>query len=143
MPRWTIAFGLALLAAVYVSSFFLTADSDNVLCALRAATGVPCPLCGMSRAFISISHGEFARAVSFHPLSPFAYAAGVILTMLMIGELSGSKRASPRLLGRPLRLVAICAVIFAIYWAVRLLHLWHTGALAQAFRASPLGRIVQ
>jgi hypothetical protein len=38
-------------------------------------------------------------------------------------------------------LALLCAV-FAVFWAVRLIVFWHTGALAAAFRASPLGIIL-
>lgn len=34
-----------------------------------------CLLCGMSRAFTAMSHGEFSRAVEFNPLVVLAYPA--------------------------------------------------------------------
>ena len=34
-----------------------------------------CALCGMSRAFTSASHGEFARALGFNPLVALLYPA--------------------------------------------------------------------
>ena len=36
--------------------------------------GVPCPGCGLTRSFISISSGQFARAWSFNPASFLMYA---------------------------------------------------------------------
>ena len=43
------------------------------LCASRRMFGLPCPGCGLTRSFISISHGQFARAWSFNPVSFLLY----------------------------------------------------------------------
>ncbi|MFK7769095.1 MAG: DUF2752 domain-containing protein [Mariniblastus sp.] len=43
-------------------------------CASRRLFDLECPGCGMTRAFISISHGQFARAWKFNPASFIVYA---------------------------------------------------------------------
>jgi len=40
------------------------------LCAFRAYTGLSCPGCGLTRAFVAIAHGRFADAWL---LNPFAF----------------------------------------------------------------------
>lgn len=53
-----------------------------VLCPFRALTGLPCPGCGMTRAFLALGRLDFAGAWAYNPLSlPLAaltllYAAG-------------------------------------------------------------------
>ncbi len=42
-------------------------------CGSRLAFGVDCPACGMTRAFISISHGRFYDAWRFNPASFLTY----------------------------------------------------------------------
>lgn len=42
-------------------------------CTTRLFFGIDCPGCGMTRAFISISHGQFAQAWNFNPASFIAY----------------------------------------------------------------------
>ena len=42
-------------------------------CTSKMLFGIECPGCGMTRAFISISHGEFLRAWNFNPASFLAY----------------------------------------------------------------------
>lgn len=42
-------------------------------CTSRRLLGVDCPGCGMTRAFISISHGQFVRAWNFNPASYAVY----------------------------------------------------------------------
>lgn len=37
-------------------------------CPIKFLTGVSCPGCGMTRAYISLLHFDFHRAYSFHPL---------------------------------------------------------------------------
>ena len=47
-------------------------------------TGIPCPLCGMSRAMIHAAHGQFGDALRFHPavLTIFpALAMGLIASI--------------------------------------------------------------
>ncbi len=41
--------------------------SDGV-CPIRQLLGIPCPGCGMTRAVFSVLRGEFAAALTFHPL---------------------------------------------------------------------------
>jgi hypothetical protein len=41
-----------------------------------------CPLCGMSRAFSSVSHAQFARALSFNMGVLVAYPAAVAFAVL-------------------------------------------------------------
>jgi Protein of unknown function (DUF2752) len=38
-----------------------------VACPLRALTGVPCPLCGMTRAVVAAAHGHLATSLAFNP----------------------------------------------------------------------------
>lgn len=43
------------------------------LCAFRNWFNWDCPGCGMTRAFISMAHGEFTRAWSYNPTSLFFF----------------------------------------------------------------------
>ncbi len=44
------------------------------LCPLRAATGVPCPGCGITRALCLCAHGRFIEAVTvYHPVVPLVF----------------------------------------------------------------------
>ena len=45
------------------------------LCGFLWLTGRPCPFCGMTRALALLLKGDFALAVSFHPLSPLMLTA--------------------------------------------------------------------
>ena len=43
------------------------------ICTAKRVFGIPCPGCGLTRAFVSISHGEFSRAWRFNPASFLFY----------------------------------------------------------------------
>ena len=49
------------------------------VCGFLWLTGRPCPFCGMIRALACLLKGDLARALSFHPLSPLAMTAFLIL----------------------------------------------------------------
>ncbi|MBQ9270436.1 MAG: DUF2752 domain-containing protein [Oscillospiraceae bacterium] len=40
----------------------------GIHCPIRFLTGISCPGCGMTRAWLSVLQGDFAQAMSFHPL---------------------------------------------------------------------------
>lgn len=68
------------LVALLVS-FLVTPDdieSGRVVlsapCLTRTLLGVPCPSCGMTRAFAALSHGEVALAWHYNALAPALYA---------------------------------------------------------------------
>jgi hypothetical protein len=66
---------LLLPAAVLAAAVALPVDfrSPVPLCAVKALTGLDCPGCGMTRAFILIGHGRLADGFRMHPLAPLAF----------------------------------------------------------------------
>lgn len=52
------------------------------ICLFRLATGLPCPLCGMTHAFAEAAGGRFAAAFEWHPLWPL-FAGLVLATALL------------------------------------------------------------
>ncbi len=53
------------------AALLLTAVAYAVLgCPMRLLTGLPCPGCGMTRAWLSVLRLDFAAAFAFHPLWP-------------------------------------------------------------------------
>jgi hypothetical protein len=53
--------------------------SPGLGCPLRAMTGVPCPLCGMSRGVGDAVRGDVASAALLNPGSVFLVVAAVVL----------------------------------------------------------------
>ena len=72
------------------------------LCPLFHLTGVQCPFCGMTRAFISITHADFAEAIDYNPGSPLIYGAFIWMLYSSIRDLRSRQvklmPSTPRLL---------------------------------------------
>lgn len=52
----------ALISYVLIINYF------NISCPIRAITNIPCPTCGMTRAFISLIKLDFIKSFYYHPL---------------------------------------------------------------------------
>lgn len=56
--------------ALYLFKIDLLKFSPKIqLCFFHSITGMPCPFCGMTRAFLAIGQLNFGKAFYFHPLS--------------------------------------------------------------------------
>lgn len=54
-------------------------------CPLRSATGIPCPLCGMTRAVVAAVHGDLVGSLRYNP-------GGLIVVFAAIALLVGGWR---------------------------------------------------
>ena len=78
-----------------------------VVCPFRAATGLPCPLCGATRAFVLAGHGD-GRWLDYGAV--WVLAAAVLLLVVALA-------------GRPrLRAVPSAAAVGAVAWAWAIAH---------------------
>jgi hypothetical protein len=85
------------------------------MCLLRAATGVPCPGCGLTRAFTALAHGDVASAWTYHPFAVLLSAQGALAWVLS---------AWPLLRGRPLRVRSVLIERALLWNGIGLLALW-------------------
>lgn len=102
---------------------------SGVGCIFRFTTGVPCPGCGMTRAYTELLRGEVAAALAYHPLFwtvpvavCLAWAQGVLSGRMAVAAAEGSP--APRRLRVTYRLclaaLALLAFAFIALWLVRL-----------------------
>jgi len=49
------------------------------ICPFYNLTGFPCPGCGLTRAFVSLGHGQLGQAFGWNPLGPLLYLVCVLL----------------------------------------------------------------
>lgn len=67
---WALA-GLAGLAGIAVLHQWVPDPSAaRALCPSRRFLGLPCPGCGLTRAFAHLAKGEWSAAIADHPLAP-------------------------------------------------------------------------
>ena len=78
-------------------------------CPLRAATGVPCPFCGMTRAVVALVHGHVAASLAFNP-------AGILV--VLIAALA---------IARPTWLTRVQIPMWTVFASFGALWLWNVG----------------
>lgn len=88
-----------MLAAVFPAAYALRPlilrDALPLLCPFRCATGKPCPLCGLTRAFATATHGDLSSAFRFNPLWPLFAATFVTFAALLAADaVSRTRRAA-------------------------------------------------
>jgi hypothetical protein len=69
---------LALTAAAVAHLAANAVGLPGWVCPWKAATGIPCPGCGLTRATIHLVRGDVAGALHLHPFAPVA-VAGIAL----------------------------------------------------------------
>lgn len=106
-----VVLGVSYVYAPYV-------HDGPIVCLLRGLTGLPCPSCGLTRAFCALAHLELREALHFHALSPFVFAAVVATPFLAAYEV-----ATRRPVSRPWlyssKLAWCLAALFLTHHAVR------------------------
>ena len=119
--------GLWVIPAIFVASAVLDrleVERGPVLCVSRLAVGVPCGGCGLTRAFVSLAHGQWQVALDYNLLSPLWMGWMGGWWLLALARLAR---------GRPLpttpRLFAgTAAVLLGLFWGARLVNFFgHVG----------------
>jgi hypothetical protein len=85
------------------------------ICLFHRLTGLDCPGCGLTRAFLSAGRGHWSEAFALNPLGPLAWLWTVWL-FLMNGVRLATGRPAPRIGIRPF---GAGAVLLLLVWIVR------------------------
>lgn len=142
-----------LIALVFMASFLgvdrwrvlataAIGSEGATLCLLRRTTGLPCPTCGMTRSFCAMGRGDLGDAFRQHPLGPVLYA---LLAFVMVRSAVAAVWGRRLFAGTARLLVwSVPALLAAavVVWVVRLWWMFASGAAAEAWRESLLGRIL-
>jgi len=119
---WHLGIGILLLAILRfgpVSSY-----PGFRVCGFHWLTGRPCPLCGMTRAFVCLTKGDWLMALRFNILSPLLFGMllatmGSALLRFLAIEIS-----YPADLGlRRAQWGGVCLTLFAVYGLLRICRL--------------------
>lgn len=114
-----------LLALAFIGTIFVPVSGIGVdLCPLHAATGLPCPGCGMTRALASVWHGAFGDALGLHPFVAVLWPLAAAVTLLAPLSRAQWERATAKLTrwSRPISwLQRVVLFAFFGFGALRLL----------------------
>lgn len=98
-----------LIVLLYIAVMSIT----GIGCPIRWFTGISCPGCGMSRAFFSLLHLDFAGAFRYHPL---IYPVILFVPYYFLGsEKTDRQKKVKKTLLILLAILAICLWIFRIF----------------------------
>jgi hypothetical protein len=120
---WVIALGAV---AVLMVSVVFTADQPPgfSICAFYSVTGLPCPGCGLTRAFCAISHGHWGDAWAFNPFGFLWYALTVFLVVRpLLIRLSKYAEQEGRILASRWSYI-VPVVLVSAMWAYGLYRIW-------------------
>ena len=97
-----------------------TIEDGPVICPFRLMTGLPCPGCGLTRAWVYLVHGRLEESLSANPFGMISFALGVALVVMVVRALV-RRRPLPDL-ARVLRSPAFYALgaVWAVFGVVRL-----------------------
>ena len=99
----------AFAAVFYIFTFLL---GNRTLCVFKTTYGIPCPGCGMTRAFIYFFRGNISKAFYYHPLFFL-----LIITLLIV--IFRNKDYVSKIYNSKIFWIVIL-VVFIIVWAVRM-----------------------
>jgi len=117
---------LLLSAGVLAAAFALQADREGLSlfgyswpfhCWLYNVVGIKCALCGLSRSFCSLAHGDMETSLGFHPLGPAVFAVFCLEVLYRLSALIAHPAPAGKRLARlHIGLVAItCSAVF-FHW---------------------------
>ena len=138
---WRIIFWGSSLPALLAASFFYfpysTTGQGPVLCPMALVLGMPCPGCGITRAFGCATHGLFAEAFRFHALWPLVLGYFVFLWIYqMLEVLRGQPPKLPTYKIGGAALIGLLA-----FWVVRLAWFFAHGGLDVMVHDNALARL--
>jgi hypothetical protein len=112
-----ISLAHALPAIVGVVREYIDPQFD-IICPFLAATGVPCPFCGLTRSLLSLAQGELLRSFSYHPLGPVIWGGMALFVFSSFVLLIFHRRVDFRI-PRDLRAASVVASVLLV-WTVNI-----------------------
>ena len=87
-------------------------------CPIKLIFGIPCPCCGITRAYLSAFHGDFESAFHYHPLWTLFFP---VFALLFLNELNVIKIKA--------FIINLVAIIFAFLVLACYVYRLYTGTL--------------
>lgn len=77
--RWAVVGLLGVLGLFFLHAWTPPEAASFSVCLSRRLLGLPCPGCGMTRAFAHLAKGEWRAGLAAHPYSPWLAAELALL----------------------------------------------------------------
>ena len=92
-------------------------------CPILAATGIPCPGCGLTRATMQLLHGDVISSLQTHAFAPIFFTALILMCLVLVFPRSMTQKIISSVRQFEIRNGITAWVLFSLmsYWAVRLI----------------------
>ncbi len=117
-----------------LGAIFLVAALGFYKCPLDFVFGIPCPMCGITRALLSVFRGDFGKAFYYHPLWPLFPLAVILYVLYSLRIIRVSRRFADGIC------LVLCVLLCGCF-AAR--HYLGSPVVRVHFGTSLLGRIVE
>ena len=136
--RHHVVFLVMCSAAIFGAFYFGINRSDHIatpwlniqlpsVCQFRNVTGLDCPGCGLTRAFVSIAHGRFAEAFTYNGASLLVFAFVLLQIPYRIAQIWRIRNGQEELFWPRTTNVILFIVAGAMFvqWGIKLVrHFW-------------------
>jgi hypothetical protein len=119
---------LLLCAAILVFSLLLHIEEGELYlfglkwphhCPLYEITGIKCALCGLTRSFCSLAHGDWHQSMRFHILGPIIFAFTCLqIPYRIYGVIIHPRAINRRLIKINLSLTVAVTIFIFINWFI-------------------------
>ncbi|MGI8610315.1 MAG: DUF2752 domain-containing protein [Candidatus Dormibacteria bacterium] len=90
-------------------------------CIFHLATGLPCPMCGATRSFAAMAHGNLAAAVHVFPIGPLMFLALLAAVVYSTWAVITGRRLHLNMDLRTVRILTVVLMgLLAVNWASKL-----------------------
>lgn len=92
-------------------------------CLFHFVTGLPCPGCGGTRAFVSLLKGDLIHSFLYHPVVPFCFLLYVIFMMTQTMERILRRKTNLRFHALSFRLeyVYLAVILILVQWIAKII----------------------
>ena len=92
-------------------------------CLFHFVTGLPCPGCGGTRAFVSLLKGDLIHSFLYHPVVPFCFLLYVIFMVTQTMERILRRKTNLRFHALSFRLeyVYLAVILILVQWIVKII----------------------
>jgi hypothetical protein len=121
---------LLLCAAILVFSLLLRIEEGQLYlfglkwphrCPLYEMTGIKCALCGLTRSFCSLAHGDWRQSIRFHFLGPIIFAFTCFqIPYRIYGVIIHPRAINRRLIKINLSLTVAVTIVIFVNWLIYL-----------------------
>jgi hypothetical protein len=114
--------GIGVLATAWVLPTFWARGNPVIpQCLFHQLTGQPCPMCGATRSFAAMAHGNIGAAVHVFPIGPLMFAGLVVAVLYGLGVMLSGQKVQLLMDDRLRRtLVLVCGAALFANWMSKL-----------------------